>query len=146
MKVKPYSSTVLALCGVALIGIGSYFIFLRPVLLPEDARYIGASLPQLQATAPNFSQWLGRVFWVMGGYILTTGILTVYVARASFRKRTRGVSVLVALTGLTSIGWMTVVNLSFSLISSGSYSDWLLFGEFPLCFFGLKEKDLVRGR
>ncbi len=41
MKVKPYSAAVLALCGVALIGIGLYFIFLRPALLPEDARYIG---------------------------------------------------------------------------------------------------------
>lgn len=123
MKVKPYSSTVLALCGIALIGIGSYFIFLRPALLPEDARYIGASLPQLQATAPNLSQWLGRVFRVMGGYILTTGIFTVYVARASFRKRTRGVSVLVALTGLTSIGWMTVVNFIIQ-----SDFKWLLLG------------------
>ena len=55
---KPYSSAVLACCGVALIGVGSYFIFLRPVLLPEDARYIGAALPQLQATAPNLLQWL----------------------------------------------------------------------------------------
>ena len=123
MKVKPYSSTVLALCGVALIGIGSYFIFLRPVLLPEDARYIGASLPQLQATAPNLSQWLGRVFWVMGGYILTTGVLTLYVARTSFRKRAHGVSVLVALVGLTSIGWMTVVNFIIQ-----SDFKWLLLG------------------
>ena len=69
MKMKPYSSAVLAFCGVALIGVGSYFIFLRPALLPEDVRFIGAPLPQLQATAPNLLQWLNRIFWVMGGYI-----------------------------------------------------------------------------
>jgi len=123
MKVKPYSSAVLALCGVALIGVGAYFIFLRPVLLSEDARYIGASLPQLQATAPNLSQWLNRVFWVMGGYISTTGLLTLYVARTSFRKRAQGVSVLVALAGLTSIGWMTIVNFIIQ-----SDFKWFLLG------------------
>lgn len=79
-NVKPYSSAVLAVCGIALSGVGLYFIFLRSVLLPEDERYIGASLSQLQATAPNLLDWLGRMFWVMGGYILTTGILTLYIA------------------------------------------------------------------
>ena len=123
MKLKPYSAAVLTFCGVALIGVGSYFIFLRPVLLPEDARYIGASLQQLQATAPNLLQWLSRVFWVMGGYVLTTGLLTLYVARTSFRKRAHGVSVLVALAGLTSVGWMTIVNFVIQ-----SDFKWFLLG------------------
>ncbi len=132
VNVKPYSSTALALCGIALMGVGAYFIFLRPVLLPEDARYIGASLPQLQATAPNLSRWLGRVFWVMGGYIISTGLLTLYVARSSFRQRAHGVSVLVAIAGLTSISWMTLVNFIIQ-----SDFKWLLLGVATLWGFSL---------
>ena len=60
MKVKPYSSAVLALCGLALIGVGAYFIFLRPALLPEDARYIGASLPQLELLLLSEAREQGR--------------------------------------------------------------------------------------
>jgi hypothetical protein len=30
-------------CGIWLIGLGLYFAALRPALLPEDLRYIGAS-------------------------------------------------------------------------------------------------------
>jgi len=29
-------------CGVWLLCLGSYFIFIRPPLLPEDLRYAGA--------------------------------------------------------------------------------------------------------
>lgn len=123
MNVKPYSSAVLAFCGLVLIGVGAYFIFLRPPLLPEDARYLGASLAQLDAVAPNLLQWLTRVFWVVGGYILTTGVFTLFVARTSFRKRLHGVAVLVALAGLTSVGWMTIVNFIIE-----SDFKWLLLG------------------
>jgi hypothetical protein len=35
---------LIATCGVWLIGLGLYFIFLRPPLLPEDPRYIGLDL------------------------------------------------------------------------------------------------------
>ncbi len=122
-SVKPYSSAVLAICGVALIGIGLYFIFLRPVLLPEDARYIGLSLSEIQNNLPGLSIWLQKVFRVMGGYILTTGLLTVYVARTAFRERLRGVSVLVTFAGITSIGWMSVVNFIIQ-----SDFKWLLLG------------------
>jgi len=123
MKVKPYSSTVLALCGLVLIAVGAYFIFLRPVLLPEDARYIGASLSEIQENLSGLSVWLQKVFWVMGGYILTTGVLTFYVARTAFRERLRGVSVLVTFAGITSIGWMSVVNFIIQ-----SDFKWLLLG------------------
>ena len=123
---------MLTLFGIGLIGVGAYFIFWRSVLLPEDVRYIGGFLPELQATAPKLLQWLNKVFWVMGGYILTDGVLTIYVARTSFRKREHGVSVLVALAGLTSIGWMTVVNFiirsDFKWILLGLTALW---GMFP---------------
>ena len=37
------SSIVLILAGVTLIGVGLYFILLRPPLLPEDVRYMALS-------------------------------------------------------------------------------------------------------
>jgi len=55
---KPYSSTILALCGIILIGLGFYFVFLRPPLLPEDPRYMGASLAEIQAAVPGLLDWL----------------------------------------------------------------------------------------
>ena len=127
MRVQPYSATVLALSGTILMTLGLYFMFVRPPLLPEDLRFVGTSLAEVQATLPGLSVWLRRVFWVMGGYIFATGLLTTYVAVTTFRTRARGVGGIVAIAGLTSIGLMAVVNfmiasnfkwviLSFALI------------------------------
>ena len=110
MKLRPYSATVVTLSGIILMGLGLYFVFLRPPLLPEDPRYMGTSLSEIQATLPGLLLWLRRVFWVMGGYMFATGLLTVYVALTTFRARARGAAGVVALAGLTSIGWMAVVN------------------------------------
>ena len=110
MKLYPYYPKVLALGGLVLIGIGLYFIFLRPPLLPEDARYMNTTVAEIQAGVPGLLNWLQKVFWVMGGYIFTVGLLTVYVAFSSFQTRTRGVFAVIAFAGLSSIGWMTIVN------------------------------------
>ena len=92
------------------MGIGFYFIFLRPPLLPEDARYMDSTVVEIQATAPGLIRWLQKVFWVMGGYIFTAGLLTIYIAFSSFQARARGAFPVIALAALSSIGWMTVVN------------------------------------
>jgi hypothetical protein len=110
VKLRPYSATVLALGGIILMGLGLYFVFLRPPLLPEDPRYMGSSLSEIQAALPGLSLWLRRVFWVMGGYMFAAGLLTTYVAQTTFRARARGAVGVVALAGLASIGWMAVVN------------------------------------
>ena len=110
MKLRPYSATVLALGGTILVVLGLYFIFLRPPLLPEDPRFMGTTLVELQANVPGLQIWLRRVFWVMGGYMFTTGLLTFYLAVTAFRARARGVALVVALAGLASIGLMAVVN------------------------------------
>lgn len=110
MKFSPYYPKAVALGGIILVGVGLYFIVLRPPLLPEDARYMGASLAEIQTAVPGLSHWLQKVFWVMGGYIFTTGLFTIYVAFSSFQTRLRGAFPLVAFAGFTSIGWMTVVN------------------------------------
>ena len=66
MKFSPHYPKALALGGISLLGVGCYFLFLRPPLLPEDARYMGISLPALQMAVPGLGGWLQKVFWVMG--------------------------------------------------------------------------------
>jgi hypothetical protein len=121
MRRLAYASRVLFFGGFILVGLGAYFIFLRPPLLPEDPRYMGTSLEQLRATVPGLLLWLPRVFWVLGGYMLSTGLLTCYIAVTSFRQSAPGAAAIVALAGLTSIGLMAGVNF---LIDSDF--KWLL--------------------
>ncbi|MEO6541638.1 MAG: hypothetical protein ABIN74_11620 [Ferruginibacter sp.] len=110
IKLKPFSASFLTLGGFFLTGMGIYFVLLRPPLLPEDSKYIGLSLSAIQNNIPGLSVWLQKVFWIMGGYIFTTGLLTMYVAQTSFRTRTQGAFVIVALAGIPSIGSMAIVN------------------------------------
>jgi len=121
MRPRYVSSSVLALGGIVLMGLGLYFIFIRPPLLPEDPRFMGTTLAQIQTTMPGLLIWLRRVFWVMGGYIFTTGLLTVYIAVTVFQQLARAARFIVALAGLASIGWMAIVNF---LIDSDF--KWLL--------------------
>lgn len=90
---------VLALSGAILMVLGLYFVFLRPPLLPEDARFMGTSPAAIQAALPGLLIWLRRVFSVMGGHMFAAGLLTFYVALTSFRARVRGAAVTVALAG-----------------------------------------------
>jgi hypothetical protein len=110
MTGRTYPATILALGGAILMALGLYFLFVRPPLLPEDLRFMETSLSDVQQNMPGLLIWLRRVFWVMGGYMFATGLLTVFVAVTTFRTRTRGVVVIVALSGLTSIGLMAVLN------------------------------------
>ena len=110
IKLKPYAASFLTLGGFLLAGMGIYFVFLRPPLLPEDSKYIGLSLSAIQNNTPGLSVWLQKVFWVMGCYIFTTGLLIIYVAQTSFITRTRGVFIIVSIAGITSIGSMAIVN------------------------------------
>ena len=150
MKRLPYSAAALALGGIILMGMGAYFVFVRPSVLPEDLRAMGTSLAAIQVAVPGLLVWLRRVFWVLGGYMFTTGLMTVYIALTSFRARASGATLVVAITGLTSIGWMVAVNF---LIDSDF--KWLLLA-FSLPWFmavairWLKAEqprpdDLVRG-
>ena len=118
MKLRSYSSSVLSLSGIILIGLGLYFIFIRPPVLPEDSRYMGATRAEIQATIPGLLMLLRRVFWVtlapgasagVGGFMFTAGLLTIYLAFTVFQQLARNVRSVIALTGLTSIGWMAIV-------------------------------------
>ena len=121
MKIQLFASGSLALGGLILMGMGLYFGFLRPPLLPEDLRYMGASLTEIQSAIPGLQPWLARVFGVLGGYVFATGLLTVYVAVAGFRTGRLGAIAVVSVSGLASIGWMVTTNFLI-----GSDFKWLL--------------------
>ena len=110
LKLKPYSASLLALAGLLLVAMGIYFVLLRPPLLPEDLRYMQTNLSVINNSATGLSSWLQKVFWVMGSYIFTTGFLTIFIGVTSFRKRSPGAFIVVAIAGISSIGSMTVVN------------------------------------
>lgn len=122
-----YSAWLLALCGLVLLGLGIYFALLRPALLPEDLRYMDTSIAGVQATVPGLAGWLDKVFWVMGGYIAATGVLTLHLALTAFRRRERAAGIAAVLAGVSSVGVMTAVNFLL-----GSDFRWLL-----LLFAGL---------
>jgi len=121
IKLKPYSASFLAFAGLLLVTMGIYFVLLRPPLLPEDLRYMGSALQNVKESIPGLLTWLQKVFWVMGGYIFTTGVLIIFISFTSFSKRQRGACSLVVLAGISSIGSMTVINFMI-----GSDFRWVL--------------------
>jgi hypothetical protein len=123
---------ILTVCGVALVLIGVFFLVARPPLLPEDARFIGSTVEHIVDVLPALGTWLRRVFWVMGGYIATTGVLVVYVANTGVRAGDAGALVVVALAGIMSIGWMAAVNFMIR-----SDFRWTLLGLAGLWVLGL---------
>jgi hypothetical protein len=110
--IKKFKPSVIALTsgGLLLIAIGVYFVFLRPPLFAEDSRYIGMPLTGINNQLPGLTGWLKKIFWVLGGYIFTSGLLTTYIANTSFRKRLNGAFAIVTMAGISSIGFMTAVN------------------------------------
>lgn len=104
------SAWLLTFCGVSLVGIGGFFIAARPPLLPEDARFIGSTPQEISGAVPGLGNWLRHVFWVLGGYIATTGIFVLYVANTGLRSSSDGALAVLAIAGLASLGWMIVVN------------------------------------
>jgi len=142
---RSWSSDVLALGGLILIGLGLYFTFGRPALLPEDLRYISTTLSEIRASVPGLESWLEKVFWVMGGYMLATGLLTSTIALTLLRERRRGMAVIVSVSGLSSIGWMAAVNFILD-----SDFKWLILGlalPWPVSLVLLHvEKPWISGR
>jgi hypothetical protein len=98
--------------GVMLVGIGAFFLFVRPPLLPEDLRFLGRSGGEIDQFVPQLRRWLRRVFMVLGGHALSVGGLTILVAAKGVREGDIASVVALALTGATSIGLMAVVNFA----------------------------------
>ena len=130
IKIRPYSATILALGGFILVSMGIYFVFLRPPLLPEDIRYMDSTSTSIGQSLPKLWVWLQKVFWVMGGFIFTTGLLTIFIAFTTFRTRRKGALSIAAITGISSIGIMTMVNFligsDFRIILLTFTIPWIL--------------------
>lgn len=115
------SSVLLLLFGLVLVVVGSYFLFVRPPLLPEDVRYLAASPADIDAAVPNLKAWLTHVFRVLGGHIVASGMLTVALAATSYREHRTTAAIAVTAAGAASIGLMTAVNFTI-----GSDFRWIL--------------------
>jgi hypothetical protein len=118
-----WSWIVLAAAGIAVMGIGSYFIFLRPPLLPEDLRFLALPASQLDVIRPRLELWLAHVFIVLGGYAVATGVLTIALAATSFRAHRQGAAIGASIGGAASIGLMAAVNFAID-----SDFKWVLLG------------------
>jgi len=108
-------------CGIWLIGLGLYFMFLRSSLLPEDLRYIGAGPGQLQLVLPGLERWTHRVFTVMGGFMTGAGVLTIFVTLTASAAGERWTWSVLALAGIFTVGTMSLTNFQLN-----SDFKWLL--------------------
>ena len=115
------SAWMLIACGVWLVGLGLYFIVLRPPLLPEDPRFMGTTLAQIRTAVPGLESWLQKVFTVMGGFMASAGVLTVFVATVAMPQRLTGTSSTIALSGALTVALMSATNFALD-----SDFRWLL--------------------
>ena len=133
LRLRP-SEKMFAVCGIWLVALGIYFLFMRPALLPEDLRYIGSSLEAIRSSVPGLERWLGHVFNVMGGFMVATGALTMLVAwrlRLPATRERRSFAAL-AVAGTAGVGLMSATN--FMLYST---YRWLLLAPALLWLAGL---------
>ena len=103
---------MLTACGIWMVGLGFYFIVLRPPLLPEDLRFMGTTLARIQAAVPGLEDWLQRVFTVMGGFMAGAGVLTVFLAQTALPSRPTAASSALALSGALTVGLMSATNFA----------------------------------
>ena len=108
-------------CGIWLIGLGGYFMFIRSPLLPEDLRYLGSSATQVEALLPNMASWLRNVFTVMGGFIAGCGVLIVFVSLRVVPQCAQGTGFVLGVTGLLTVAIMSWINFALD-----SDFKWLL--------------------
>lgn len=108
-------------CGIWLMALGLYFVTLRPPLLPEDERFLGAILAQIRAAVPGLEGWLEKVFTVMGGFMAGAGVLTVFVATKAMPLRLKGACWALAFSGALTVALMSATNFALD-----SDFKWLL--------------------
>jgi hypothetical protein len=129
---RQVSTWMLMGCGLWLVALGLYFIFLRPPLLPEDTRFMDSSLAQVRAALPGLERWLQQVFTVLGGFMAGAGVLTLFIARAAMPSRLHGTSWALGLAGALTVALMAAINVSL-------HSDfrWVLMAPALLWLAGL---------
>lgn len=90
----------------------------------------------LMTLMTSVAVWLltagGMILALIGGFVATTGILAVYVARTSLDTSSAGGLAVLTTAGVTSVGWMTVVNFMIR-----SAFRWALFALSAMWAVGL---------
>jgi hypothetical protein len=109
---RQVSTWMLIASGVWLVGLGFYFIVLRPPLLPEDLRFMGMTHEGIRNAVPGLESWLQRVLTVMGGFMASAGVLTVFVATVAVPHRLKGTSWVIALSGALTFLLMSATNFA----------------------------------
>ncbi len=104
------SGKVFLVCGLWLIALGLYFLFLRPALLPEDPAFIGSSLEAIRTAIPGLERWLGHVFNVMGGFMIAAGAVTMFLAWRFLSRREPGTFAILLVAGAASVALMSATN------------------------------------
>jgi cytochrome bd-type quinol oxidase subunit 2 len=125
--------------GIWLMWRGLYFALLRPSLLPEDSRYIGTSVAQIQSALPGLERWLSHVFIVMGGFMFASGLLTTSLAATAISARRKSTGIVLLLAGLA-----TVVTMSGTNFAINSTFKWLLLAPAVLWCAGIAAYALER--
>ncbi len=126
------SGKIFILCGIWLVALGAYFLFLRPALLPEDPRYIGSSLDAIRLAVPGLERWLNHVFNVMGGFMVATGVMTTLAACHLPARREFTTFTALIVAGAVSVGLMSATNFFLN-----SNFRWLLVLPVVLWLAGL---------
>lgn len=114
------SRMIFLACSAWMVGLGLYFLFVRPALMPEDPRFIGASLETIRSALPGLERWLGHVFNVLGGFMAACGFLLGVLAW-NLHRRLPGTFPALCAAGAASVGLMSATNFAI-------HSDfrWLL--------------------
>jgi hypothetical protein len=117
MKRERAGGLLLLVLGVLTMGLGAYFSFLRPALLPEDLRFTGADPGLLD---PRMVAWLRIVFRTWGGFMVGFGILLGAVGGELLSARRSVLRWGAAAAVLVAFGRFLLSNLQLR-------SDYLLF-------------------
>ncbi len=135
----PISILIFIACGIWLIGLGLYFMFIRPSLLPEDLLYMKTSVGDIQSVIPGLEGWLQRVFTVMGGFMMGSGVLTILAAMKASVVPEKRTWIFLALAGLFTVGTMSLTNFQLN-----SAFKWLLLIPALLWVIGLLFPIFIR--
>jgi hypothetical protein len=99
---------LLFVLGSVTFGIGIYFYFFRPAMLPEDARRTGMDPRLLE---PALAEWLRIVFRTWGAFLLAFSIIMLSVASYMRTLRSALLSWGVVLAVLLGFGQFLISNL-----------------------------------
>lgn len=86
-----YAWRIIYVIGFIAVFWGILQVWLRysHPLLPEDVKFTGLSLEDLSKNDPRLLKWLGLVMRAWGGFIFSTGVFTIYLAKHGIRNRQR---------------------------------------------------------